>query len=387
MISEIATAVLVALICWAYQAIKPPSPRKCGSPEGPPVTAPRVELSDGRHIAYREMGISKQEARYKIIVIHGLFSNRNQFLPLSQVYKFRVKSLEEKPISIKFRLPAKGGLPFDCLGFDLMKRRGDPGETPSLHLMGKEFMEKLGLYILFFDRAGYGESDPNPKRNIRSEALDIEELADKLQLGSKFYVVGFSIGTFPVWSCLKLAGAALVVPNTNFYWPQFPARLANQCFKRLPLRDQWTIRVAHYTPWLFNWWMTQKLFPSLSLAGGADSFSRTDIQILKKLEEIIRVSKQGCIPQGVYVSVYQDMMAANGKWEFDPMEITNPFPTNEGSVHMWQGGEDKIAAVPLNRYISEKLPWIRYHEIPDGGHFIFQDEETCEGIFKSVLFG
>ncbi|KAK3004212.1 hypothetical protein RJ639_018021 [Escallonia herrerae] len=333
MISEIATALLVTLICWAYQAIKPPSPRKCGSPEGPPVTAPRVELSDGRHIAYREMGISKQEARYKIIVIHGLFSNRNQFLPLSQ-----------------------------------------------------EFMEKLGLYILFFDRAGYGESDPNPKRNIRSEALDIEELADKLQLGSKFYVVGFSIGTFPVWSCLKLAGAALVVPNTNFYWPQFPARLSNQCFKRLPLRDQWTIRVAHYTPWLFNWWMTQKLFPSLSLAGGADSFSRTDIQILKKLEEIIRVSKQGCILQGVYVSVYQDMMAANGKWEFDPMEITNPFPTNEGSVHMWQGGEDKIAAVPLNRYISEKLPWIRYHEIPDGGHFIFQDEETCEAIFKSVLF-
>ncbi|KAK3013584.1 hypothetical protein RJ639_009580 [Escallonia herrerae] len=289
MVSEIATAVLVALICWAYQAIKPPSPRKCGSPEGPPVTAPRVEPSDGRHIAYREIGLSKQEARYKIIVIHSvtetsscLFLSPTSFFFIFILYLFGPVEHTVKDLYVYFNF--------------------------------QEFMEKLGLYILFFDRASYGESDPNPKRKIRSEALDIEELADKLQLGSKFYVIGFSIGTFPVWSCLKY------IQHRHFFIYGFP------------------------------------------------------------------FLQQGCILQGVYVSVYQDMMAANGKWEFDPMEITNPFPTNEGSVHMWQGGEDKIAAVPLNRYISEKLPWIRYHEIPDGGHFIFQDEETCEAIFKSVLF-
>ncbi|KAK2989792.1 hypothetical protein RJ640_022563 [Escallonia rubra] len=335
MIAHIATAVMVGLFCWAYKAIKPPYPKICGSTGGPPVTAPRVKLSDGRHLAYREMGVPKEEARHKIIVIHGLDSNRNHFLPLSQ-----------------------------------------------------EFMKELGLYILFFDRAGYGESDPNPKRFVKSEALDIEELADILELGSKFYVVGLSLGTFPVWSCLKLSGAAVVVPNANYYWPLFPANLVNQRFKKLALRDQWTLRVAHYTPWLFNWWMTQKLFPTLTVSGdGADILSRTDIEILKKYEDIIRVSKQGCILQGVYVSIYQDMIAAHGKWEFDPMEITNPFPTNEGSVHMWQGGEDKIAALPLNRYISDKLPWIRYHEIPDGGHFIFMDEKICKAIITHVLFG
>lgn len=59
------------------------------------------------------------------------------------------------------------------------------------------------MYILSFDRAGYGESDPNPERSVKSEALDIQELADRLQLGPTFYLIGTSIGTYPVWASLK----------------------------------------------------------------------------------------------------------------------------------------------------------------------------------------
>lgn len=54
-----------------------------------------------------------------------------------------------------------------------------------------------------FDRPGYGESDPHPKRTLKSLALDIEELADQLGLGSKFYVIGYSMGGELTWSCLK----------------------------------------------------------------------------------------------------------------------------------------------------------------------------------------
>ena len=59
------------------------------------------------------------------------------------------------------------------------------------------------MYIVSFDRAGYGESDPNPKRSVRSEAFDIQELADQLKLGPRFYIIGMSLGTYPVWACLK----------------------------------------------------------------------------------------------------------------------------------------------------------------------------------------
>lgn len=67
----------------------------------------------------------------------------------------------------------------------------------------QELVEELGIYFLFFDRAGYGDSDPNPKRSVKTEAFDIQEIADKLQIGSKFYVIGFSMGAYPIWGCLK----------------------------------------------------------------------------------------------------------------------------------------------------------------------------------------
>lgn len=67
----------------------------------------------------------------------------------------------------------------------------------------QELIESLGIYFVLYDRAGYGESDPNPRRTVKSEAFDIVELADQLQIGSKFYVIGVSIGSYPTWSCLK----------------------------------------------------------------------------------------------------------------------------------------------------------------------------------------
>lgn len=65
------------------------------------------------------------------------------------------------------------------------------------------FLEELGVYVVSFDRPGYGESDPHPKRTVESLALDVEELGDQLGLGSKFYVIGLSMGGQAVWGCLK----------------------------------------------------------------------------------------------------------------------------------------------------------------------------------------
>jgi pimeloyl-ACP methyl ester carboxylesterase len=67
----------------------------------------------------------------------------------------------------------------------------------------QEVAEELGVYMVGFDRAGYGESDPNPNRSVKSAALDMEELADALGLGPKFYVIGISLGSHAVWGALK----------------------------------------------------------------------------------------------------------------------------------------------------------------------------------------
>nr|KAJ0214744.1 hypothetical protein LSAT_V11C400225760 [Lactuca sativa] len=69
MIAKVAIVVVGGFLGWIYTRIKPPPLRVCGSPGGPPITSPRIQLNDGRHLPYREWGVSKDKANYKIIVI------------------------------------------------------------------------------------------------------------------------------------------------------------------------------------------------------------------------------------------------------------------------------------------------------------------------------
>lgn len=73
------------------------------------------------------------------------------------------------------------------------------------------------------------------------------------------------------------------------------------------------------------------------------------------------------------------------------MELENPFPSNEHErshrVHLWQGRQDKLVPFELQRYVAKKLPWIKYHEVADGGHLIIHESDLCEAIFRELLLG
>ncbi|XP_049407024.1 uncharacterized protein LOC125870598 isoform X7 [Solanum stenotomum] len=309
--------VILALI---YRAIIPPSPKICGSPNGPLITAPRVKLSDGRYLAYKENGVPRDQAKHKFVFIHG----------------------------------------FDCVRHDVAL----------LTTISPELMQSLGIYIVSIDRPGYGESDPHPKRTPKTLALDIEELVDQLDLGSKFYVIGFSMGGQAVWGLLKyiphrLAGAILLTPVTNYWWGSFPANLTKQAYYEQLVQDQWTLRIAHYFPWLTYWWNTQKLFPSSSVATFSEDILFEQDRVLMPIFDSYQSHYRDLVrQQGEYESIHRDIMIGFGTWEFDPMELENPFPNGEGSVHIWQGDEDGHVPVKLQRFIAKKLPWIHYHEGP-----------------------
>ncbi|XP_065855641.1 uncharacterized protein [Euphorbia lathyris] len=256
----------------------------------------------------------------------------------------------------------------------------------------QEFSKQLGVYIVSFDRPGYGESDPHPSRTLKSLTLDIEELADQLRLGSKFYVIGVSLGGELAWSCLKyiphrLAGVSLLAPVTNYWWPGFPANLSTEVYREMLPEDQWALRVAHYTPWLSYWWNTQKWFPgSAVIANNPDLLSQQDKEIVAKLDikfEFSGYAKQ----QGDAESIHRDLAIAFGKWEFDPMDLENPFPNNEALVHLWQGDEDLLVPVKLQRYVVQRLPWIHYHELSGSGHVFPLLEGMFEKTIKVMLTG
>ncbi|KAG6573586.1 hypothetical protein SDJN03_27473, partial [Cucurbita argyrosperma subsp. sororia] len=147
MIIPIGLALTVVFLGWVYKALKPPPPKICGCANGPPLTS---KISDGRHLAYRELGVPKEVAQYKIIMCHGYNSFKDMHLPASQ-----------------------------------------------------KFIDKLKLYIVLFDKVGYGQSDPYPAHSVKSEAFDIQELAAKLPLRTKFYVMRCSMGACSIWSGLK----------------------------------------------------------------------------------------------------------------------------------------------------------------------------------------
>lgn len=80
------------------------------------------------------------------------------------------------------------------------------------------------------------------------------------------------------------------------------------------------------------------------------------------------------------------MIVGFGKlWEFDPLELTNPFPNNEGKVHLWQGDDDKLVSVELQRYTAQRLPWINYHEIQGAGHLFPFAPGMSDAIIKAQL--
>ncbi|XP_039125444.1 uncharacterized protein LOC120261573 [Dioscorea cayenensis subsp. rotundata] len=338
MFKKISLVVLVGLAAWFYNVIQPPAPAICGTPNGPLVTSSRIKLRDGRHLAYLEAGVPKAKAAHKIIYIHGFASCKHDLLPVSP-----------------------------------------------------DLAEELGIYLVGFDRAGYGESDPDPKKSVKSTALDIEQLADQLSLGPKFYVIGFSMGGELTWGCLKyishrLAGAALIAPVGNYWWPGFPSNVSKEAYSMQLAPDKWAVGVAHYAPWLTYWWNTQNLFPSSSvIAGRIEIFSAEDLKVLSKFQG--RPYTAYVTQQGLFESLHRDMIVGFGSWEFDPLDLDDIFAGKEGLVHLWHGTEDWIVPVILSQYVSQKHPWIKYHEVPGAGHLFPLADGMADAIVKALVQG
>lgn len=85
----------IGFLAWAYQATRPPPPKTCGSPDGPPVTAPRIKLRDGRHLAYKEHGVPKDKAKYKIVFVHGFGCSRHDAAITATLSSVGIVSLYE----------------------------------------------------------------------------------------------------------------------------------------------------------------------------------------------------------------------------------------------------------------------------------------------------
>lgn len=184
----------------------------------------------------------------------------------------------------------------------------------------------------------------------------------------------------------RLAGAALLAPVVNYWWPGFPSNVSQEAYKQQLTADQWALRVAHHMPWLTYWWNTQKLFPSSSvIAQNPALLSKPDLELIMKSFSK-RMNYQAMVrQQGEFESIHRDLNIGFGPSEFDPMDLKNPFLKGEGSVHLWQGDDDRLVPVSLQRYIADKLPWVQYHEVSGAGHFFPGSDGMADNIIQQLI--
>ncbi|CAL1378335.1 unnamed protein product [Linum trigynum] len=194
------------------------------------------------------------------------------------------------------------------------------------------------------------------------------------------------------WGCLKyiphrLAGVTLLTPASNYWWPGFPSNLSTEALYKQPPCDYWSLRVAHYAPWLTHWWNTQNWFPSLG-ATKPHVLSREEREVVAKLIAKGANHREHVRPQGEYESLHRDLNLGFGAWEFDPVEMENPFTGEEVYVHLWQGDEDTLVPATLQRYIADRhSSWIRYHELAGSGHLFPHVDGMADTIVKTMANG
>ncbi|CAA7027896.1 unnamed protein product [Microthlaspi erraticum] len=299
-------------------------------------TSNRVKLRDGRLLAYREEGVPREEAKYKIIHVHGFGSSKYSEFSAS-----------------------------------------------------KELVKELGVYILFYDRCGYGESDSNAKRSMKSEVDDIEELADQLEMGPKFYLIGSSMGSYPTWGCLnhiphRLSGVAFVAPAVNYLWPSIPEKLIKNDYRRVLIK--WCLWISKHDHGMLDWWVIQKLFLAafLVIASIQVYLNSHDNEAHKRTSHITMLNKDKVPERNDLDTLRGDLATCYGQWDFDPADLSI---SQESCVQIWRGKKENVVPVQLQRWIMEKHPLISYYEIPGGGHKIKDYDGICDLILRALLLG
>uniref|UniRef100_A0A0D3C8H4 AB hydrolase-1 domain-containing protein n=2 Tax=Brassica oleracea var. oleracea TaxID=109376 RepID=A0A0D3C8H4_BRAOL len=113
-------------------------------------------------------------------------------------------------------------------------------------------------------------------------------------------------------------------------------------------------------------------------------FNSHDVEVLKRTTGFPMLTKDKLRERNVFDTLRDDFVACFGQWNFEPADLNI---TEESSVHIWHGKEDKVVPFQLQRCILQKQPLINYHEIPQGGHLIVHYDGTCDAILRSLLLG
>jgi pimeloyl-ACP methyl ester carboxylesterase len=263
-------------------------------------------------------------------------------------------------------------------GVPIVFHHGTPGSRKA-HNQKVEVL--AGSRAIFYDRPGYGGSDPHPGRDVAATAADVATIADVLGI-ERFAVSGISGGGPFALACAALLGERVTrVAVIAGFGPSDAPDL--DYFDGMSEGNIAEMRAAQEGATA----LTQQLERVIAEAGSdpdviIDSIivelpepdqralARADIRAV--FRETIGESVRGGIRGWI-----DDDLAFVRPWGFDVAEI-------QQEVLLLQGEFDLLVPRGHMNYLSSKLPNARLELIPGGGHTIFDElQEVVDWLIRA----
>jgi pimeloyl-ACP methyl ester carboxylesterase len=272
----------------------------------PVQTERRIRLSDGRTLAYLELG---DPAGSPVFYFHGYPGSRLE---------------------------------------------GRLAQTPA---------ERLGLRLIAPDRPGFGESTFQAGRTIGAWAAEVAALADRLGL-ERFGIVGVSGGGPYALACT--ARISERVTDVALVCPLGPVASAGATAGMVAL-NRFALGAAARAPWLARGairvaarWVRRD--PERYLANMMARAPVADRSVLADpaYRTLFARSMAEALRQGGRGVAWELTLLAR-PWDFKLQDVPMP-------VRLWHGLADNIVPAGMTRHLAAALPHAQVHYLPDEGH-------------------
>ncbi|CAI5486928.1 unnamed protein product [Closterium sp. Naga37s-1] len=238
---------------------------------------------------------------------------------------------------------------------------------PQMLRVPDKLLCSFGVRLVAIDRPGYGQSDPAPALSLHSFCADLEELADLLGLGAKFYLLGYSAGGAYCWAAAhyiphRILGIAMWAPFSSFYWQGISEQDREAMFAGMTPHSRRSLRLGRYAPlWLIRLFIRNFVVPfsgPLWLQRLQHSLSHADRQYLLH-------------PQGAQALLNDNteslLMGAHGEGMAKDVEVfSRPWPFHIRDIGCFK---DVLVPLSLQQWLQQQLPHVvRLYELPGEGH-------------------
>jgi pimeloyl-ACP methyl ester carboxylesterase len=248
--------------------------------------------------------------------------------------------------------------------------RGDPEGRPVLLMHGMPgsrlgpwprsiVLERMGIWLISYDRPGYGQSTRKPGRTVAQAADDVERIADRLDLDS-FAIVGRSGGGPHALACAALLEKRVerVALLVSFAPPDALGLTWDDGMASVNVEDYADVDGSVAAAAAEEFAETASLRTRAALMKDdpealvrhlLPELTRADRRFVedRAMRNLLLETYAEAVLQGADGWI-DDAVALRTSWDFKFDDVTCP-------VLLWHGGDDRFAPAAHTRWIAEQL--------------------------------